>query len=298
MEPSDPIAVCRRARMFPTLTDEEIVGAYRFGELVSFAGSGPLVTAGATAPGLFLLRRTSLIGTGEGGPLPIGPAASADIARLSSFVPRNGLPHRVLDPATDQDATALLLRYAPGAAELPLAVRPDGTVLGNPTDGALARAPGMVGTGRAGWTQELAVVGAGPAGLAAAIAGLEGCEGRGVRYWASPVEARLVAGAEVILVGGGNSAGQAGVFLAGPAARVRLMVRAGGLAASMSHHLIDRIAALRNVEMMTGTRITALDGAEAGLERVRWEGPEGGASAPIPHVFLFNGADPASEWLG
>jgi hypothetical protein len=116
-----------------------------------------------------ILRRTSLIETGEGGPLLIGPAASPDIARLASFVSRNGLPHRVLDPATDEDAAALLLRYAPEAADLPLAVCPDGTVLRNPTEGALAAALGMVGIGREGVTYDVAVVGAGPAGLATAV---------------------------------------------------------------------------------------------------------------------------------
>lgn len=480
MEPADPIAVRRQAQTFPTLADDEMTRACRFGVAVDFAEGEALVTAGSLAQGLYLLRagrvrisrrdglggtstiaehgpgafvaevgalsgraalvdahalepveavvlppdrlralmvaeaalgerimrslilrRTSLIETGEGGPILIGPAASPDIARLASFVSRNGLPHRVLDPATDEDAAALLARYAPEPGDLPLAVCPDGAVLRNPSEGALATALGMIGTGREGATYDVAVVGAGPSGLATAvyaaseglsvivldarafggqagasarienyfgfptgitgqalaargfvqaqkfgvemaiparvarlvcgegdaphalqlegggrilartvvvasgaryrrpaIDGLERFEGRGVWYWASPVEARLVAGAEVILVGGGNSAGQAAVFLAGHAARVRMMVRADGLAASMSRYLIDRIAALPNVDLMTRTRITALDGGEAGLERVRWEGPDGVAEAEIRHVFLFVGADPASEWLG
>ena len=82
-------------------------------------------------------------------------------------------------------------------------------------------------------------------------------EGRGVWYWASPIEARLCAGEEVIVVGGGNSAGQGAVFLSGHASRVRMMVRGPGLAESMSRYLIDRIAATPNIELMTETEIVA-----------------------------------------
>jgi thioredoxin reductase (NADPH) len=96
-------------------------------------------------------------------------------------------------------------------------------------------------------------------------------EGRGIWYWASPIEAQLCRQQEVILVGGGNSAGQAAVFLAGHAAKVRMMIRGNGLAASMSSYLIDRIAATPNIELMYATEIAALEGDEiVGLERVRW----------------------------
>src|SRR6202795_1124212 len=87
-------------------------------------------------------------------------------------------------------------------------------------------------------------------------------EGRGVWYWASPIEARLCKEQEVILVGGGNSAGQAAVFLAGHAAKVRMMIRGDGLAASMSSYLIDRIKATPNIELMYATEIAALEGDE------------------------------------
>ena len=126
-------------------------------------------------------------------------------------------------------------------------------------------------------------------------------EGRGVWYWASPIEARLCAGEEVVLVGGGNSAGQAAVFLSGHASKVRMMVRGAGLADSMSRYLIERIAATSNIELMTKTEIVALDGA--GRRRPR----EGALArparrrrrleAPIRNVFLFVGADPATDWL-
>jgi thioredoxin reductase (NADPH) len=125
-------------------------------------------------------------------------------------------------------------------------------------------------------------------------------EGRGVWYWASALEARLCARQEIIVVGGGNSAGQAAVFLADHAAKVRMMVRGRGLAASMSRYLIQRIAATSNIEVITETEIVALEGSpELGLERVRWRSRRDGAetTAPITNVFLFLGADPATSWL-
>src|SRR5262249_62175418 len=81
-------------------------------------------------------------------------------------------------------------------------------------------------------------------------------EGRGVWYWASPVEAKMCAGEEVVLVGGGNSAGQAAVYLSAHASKVWMLVRGPGLAASMSKYLIDRIAATTNVQLLTRTEIT------------------------------------------
>lgn len=133
-----------------------------------------------------------------------------------------------------------------------------------------------------------------------AIGDLALFEGRGVWYWASPIEARLCSGEEVILVGGGNSAGQAAVFLSGHAARVRIMVRARGLAESMSRYLIDRIEAASNIELMTEAEITGMEGDPAsGLERVRWRNRRSGVEETIAvrNVFLFVGADPATGWL-
>jgi thioredoxin reductase (NADPH) len=127
---------------------------------------------------------------------------------------------------------------------------------------------------------------------------LSAFEGRGVWYWASPIEARLVAAQEVILVGGGNSAGQAAVYLSAHARKVKMMVRGSGLAASMSRYLIDRIAAAANIELMTHTEIIALEG-KTGLEGVRWRNIKTGTemSDAIQHVFLFVGAEPATGWL-
>jgi thioredoxin reductase (NADPH) len=132
-----------------------------------------------------------------------------------------------------------------------------------------------------------------------AIDNLQEFEGRGVWYWASPIEAKLCAGQEVVLVGGGNSAGQAAVFLSGHVARLRMMVRGSGLAASMSRYLIDRIAAAPNIELMTETEVVALDGSDRGLERIRWRDRRDGreTEAPVGNLFLFVGADPATGWL-
>jgi thioredoxin reductase (NADPH) len=125
-------------------------------------------------------------------------------------------------------------------------------------------------------------------------------EGRGVWYWASPIEARLCRNEEIVLVGGGNSAGQAAVFLRSFAAKIWMLVRGPSLAESMSQYLIDRIGAIDNIEVLTHMEIVALYGTrEKQLERVRWRNNVTGEETekPIRHVFLFIGADPATTWL-
>src|SRR3954468_3019304 len=92
-----------------------------------------------------ILRRVSLIQGGVGGPVLIGPATHGDMARLQNFLTRNGQPHHLLDPAVDKDAADLIARYAAERSDLPLAVCPDGTVLKNPSETALAFALGMIG---------------------------------------------------------------------------------------------------------------------------------------------------------
>ncbi|WP_396605001.1 FAD-dependent oxidoreductase [Bradyrhizobium sp. YCK136] len=132
------------------------------------------------------------------------------------------------------------------------------------------------------------------------IAKLDTFEGRGVWYWASPVEAKLCAGEEVALVGAGNSAGQAAVFLSGHAKKVLMIIRGGGLGASMSRYLIERIEATPNIELMFNTEITALEGDEASLlRRIRWKSRLSSDEdfADIRNLFLFVGADPATGWL-
>jgi thioredoxin reductase (NADPH) len=133
-----------------------------------------------------------------------------------------------------------------------------------------------------------------------AIPNLAAFEGRGISYWASPVEAKLCEGEEVALVGGGNSAGQAVAFLAPKVKRLHLVVRGPSLEASMSRYLIDRIASLPNVELHTGTEVAGLEGDETtGLTAVAFCERATGAThiCPLRHLFLFIGADPNTAWL-
>ncbi|HTF76430.1 MAG TPA: FAD-dependent oxidoreductase [Bradyrhizobium sp.] len=132
------------------------------------------------------------------------------------------------------------------------------------------------------------------------IENLDKFEGRGVWYWASPIEARLCAEQEVALVGGGNSAGQAAVFLSGHARKVHMMIRGGGLGASMSRYLIERIEATPNIELVFNAEVVGLEGSEDGpLERVRWRSRLSAeeSTLDIRNLFLFAGADPATGWL-
>jgi thioredoxin reductase (NADPH) len=132
-----------------------------------------------------------------------------------------------------------------------------------------------------------------------ALDNLERYDGCGIYYWASPIEAKLCRGAEVALVGGGNSAGQAAVFLAAHATRVHMLVRGAGLAATMSSYLVERIAATPNIELHPHTELEALEGDGECLGAVRWRGADGAsARKELRHVFVFVGADPNTGWLG
>jgi thioredoxin reductase (NADPH) len=124
-------------------------------------------------------------------------------------------------------------------------------------------------------------------------------EGASIHYWASPLEARLCAGQEVVVVGGGNSAGQGVIYLAGRVAKVWMLVRGKSLGATMSSYLVERIAAQPNIEVLTQTEIVALEGSGGALDAVRWRHAPSGqqTTRPIRHVFLFIGAEPHTGWL-
>lgn len=347
-----------------------------------------------------ILRRMMLIETGAGGPFLIGDALCAEMIRLTGFMTRNGQPHTVVDRTVSPEMAELADRYAGARTAAVLAVLPDGSLMTNPTDVELARVLGLSDF-EAGRTFDVAVVGAGPSGLATAVyAASEGLsvvvldaaafggqaaasarienylgfptgitgqalagraflqaekfgadvavaapvaqldcgssthilrltdgrrvearsvvvasgaayrkpnipnlarfDGRGVSYWASPIEAKLVTGREVALVGGGNSAGQAAVFLAAHAARVHMLVRDDGLNAFMSKYLIDRIAAHPDIVLHTRTEVVGLKGGRAGLTGVTWRNrdTEEETVNDIRNLFLFIGADPNTAWLG
>jgi len=131
------------------------------------------------------------------------------------------------------------------------------------------------------------------------LEGLDRFDGRGVYYWASPVEAKLCKRQEIVLVGGGNSAGQAIVYLATHAAKVHVLIRRSGFEATMSRYLIDRIRSLPNVFVHPNSEIDRLDADEHGLASVALKKPlpDGVDRFDTRHLFLFTGADPNTDWL-
>jgi thioredoxin reductase (NADPH) len=350
-----------------------------------------------------ILRRVELIEQGVG-PIIIGHASQADVLRLQGFLSRNGQPHLRLDPAVDHVAHVLMEHLGVTETELPVVLRSDGTFLRNPSESELARSLGMIGKIEPDKVYDVAIVGAGPAGLATAvyaaseglsvlvldcrafggqagasarienylgfptgisgmalmarahnqaqkfgvtvaipeevltleagpdsshghfalrlrsgerasarsvviasgaryrrpvIADLDKFEGLTAHYWASPLERNLCGDLEVALVGGGNSAGQAVVYLADKVAKLSLVVRGPGLEETMSRYLIERISALPNVELITDCEMIALEGRDGVLEAARWRHCRSGEETrrAIRHLFLFIGADPNTDWL-
>ena len=352
-----------------------------------------------------ILRRVGLIEEGGAGSILIGTPGGADIVRIQGFLTRSGYPNLVLDASADEEGRALVERIGVLPHELPLMVCPNGTILRRPSDAEVATCLGMIPDLDPAMLYDVAIVGAGPAGLAAAVyaaseglsaivietramggqagassrienylgfptgisgqalAGrafnkalkfgaemaiplevlrldcgadgtpgdpialalsgdrrvrartvvvasgaryrrpdipdLEMFEGNGISYWASPIEAKLCAGEEVALVGGGNSAGQAVVFLAARVAHLHLIVRRP-LAETMSRYLIDRIAALANVTVHVGVEIAGLEGDRAsGLAAATFRNRADGSTSrcEMRHLFLFIGADPNAGWL-
>lgn len=130
------------------------------------------------------------------------------------------------------------------------------------------------------------------------LANLATFEGAGVYYGATPMEAQLCAGEDVVVVGGGNAAGQAAVFLASAARRVHMLVRAPGLAETMSRYLIRRIEENPAIVLRTRTQVVGLEG-NGQLARVRWRDDRSGEAQThdIKHVFIMTGADPNTRWL-
>jgi thioredoxin reductase (NADPH) len=348
-----------------------------------------------------ILRRVMLIQKGIGGPVIVGHVANGNVLRIEGFLASNGHPYRRLDPDTDLEARAIIERFGLTDAELPIVLCPNGEVLRNPSRVSLARCIGMSRSIDAARIYDVAIIGAGPAGLAAAVyAGSEGLaaialdcqsfggqagasarienylgfpagvsgqelmtransqaqkfgiemaipheavqlqpgepgqplviqlandesvmaravviatgaryrrlalanlapfEGISVHYWASPLEGRLCHGAEVVLVGAGNSAGQAAVYLATQAVKVWLLARGSSLRASMSSYLAERITAQPNIEVLLQTQVNALEGQDGVLEAVTWRDRAGlETRKPARHLFVYIGAEPNTDWL-
>jgi thioredoxin reductase (NADPH) len=348
----------------------------------------------------FILRRVRLIARGLGDAVLLGSNHCAGTLRVREFLSRNAQPYAFVDLDHDEDVQELLDRFHVSADDMPVLICRGERVLRNPTDEQVAECLGLNEAVVADRILDVVVVGAGPAGLSAAVyaasegldvlviearapggqagsssrienylgfptgitgqelAGralsqankfgaqlliarraarldcherpytiflgeegsslraraiviatgaeyrkppldkLAGFEGVGVYYAATFMEAQLCDGEEVVIIGGGNAAGQAAVFLSEHASRVHMLVRAGALAITMSRYLIRRIEDHPAIEVHTCTELVDLAG-ESHLASVTWRGRDLGIeeTRPIRHVFVMAGARPATGWV-
>jgi thioredoxin reductase (NADPH) len=347
----------------------------------------------------FILRRVALIARGQGSAVIVGSQHSADTFRLREFLSRNNQPYTYLDVDRDLAVGPLLERFHVHVNDVPLVIVRGQILLKNPSTIELAEQLGLNPDVDPGAVHDVVVVGAGPAGLAAAVyaasegldvvvleasapggqagssskienylgfptgvsgealagrayaqaqkfgaqihiaksvvrlacertpygvvladgstirgrsiiiatgvqyrklplANLKRFEGVGVYYGATHMEAQLCAGSDVIVVGGGNSAGQAAVYLAANVPHVHILVRSSGLAETMSRYLIQRIEQTPNITLRTRTQIEAIEG-DGDIERVnvRDDGSGQSLTMRVRHVFLMTGADPNTGWL-
>ena len=347
----------------------------------------------------FILRRVGFIRHGQGGIELVGPGHDGDTIRLARFMTRNGYPFHLLDTEQDADAGGFLDCFQLSADQLPVVILPGHELLRNPGNAELADKLGLTETLDADTIYDVAVVGAGPAGLAAAVyaaseglstivlestapggqagtsskienylrfpTGISGqalagraqaqaqkfgarlaiarevtaldcsrrpyaltldgdqqvraCavviasgaryrkldlpnfskyEGQGIHYAATAMEAQLCGGEEVAVIGGGNSAGQAAVFLSRTVRHVHIVVRGAGLAATMSDYLVQRIESSPQITLHPSTEVSALDG-DGYLRQVTLADRKTGAATayPIANLFLMIGAEPNTGWL-
>src|SRR5215469_1919761 len=346
----------------------------------------------------FILRRVELLAAGAGDVVLVGSTHSASTLRIKEFLVRNGHPYSYIDLERDPAVQNLLDSFHIDATETPVVICRGELVLRNPTNQQVADCLGFNESVDQTQVRDLVIIGAGPAGLAAAVYGasegldvlvletsspggqagssskienylgfptgisgrelagraytqaqkfgaqmliargtrlardrkpyvvevdngariparteviatgaeyrkpplenLSRFEGAGVYYGATFVEAQACSGEEVIVVGGGNSAGQAAVFLAGTTKRVHMLVRSAGLADTMSRYLIRRIEETPSIILRPSSEIVGLEGGDH-LECVRWRNRETGQTEEhtIRHVFLMTGAIPNTLWL-
>jgi thioredoxin reductase (NADPH) len=347
----------------------------------------------------FILRRLELIARGIGGLILIGSSHSLETFRIKEFLTRNYQPYAYIDLERDTEVQDLLDRFQVAIGELPVLICRRTVVLRNPSNQEIVNCLGFNEGIDQIHVRDMIVVGAGPAGLAAAVYGASegldvlmiesnspggqagasskienylgfptgisgrelagnayaqaqkfgaqmliaknanglGCdrrpyalkfddgekvpartvviatgaqyrklslenlsrfEGAGVYYGATHLESQLCGGDDVVIVGGGNSAGQAAVFLSQTARHVYVLVRANGLAESMSRYLVRRIEETPNIELRINTEVTALTGNDQ-LEAVEWRSNKTGKveQHQIGALFSMTGAVPNSAWL-
>jgi thioredoxin reductase (NADPH) len=347
----------------------------------------------------FILRRVALVATQQGNVILIGSRHSAGTLRVQQFLSRNAFPYTNLDVDTDPSVQALLDRFHVTVQDIPIVICGGDAMAKNPSNEELAECLGMNPLIDGNTIRDVIIIGAGPAGLAAAVyaaseglnvlvletnapggqagsssrienylgfpTGISGqalagralvqaqkfgaevaiansalrlrCEpqpfeialsgdnlvrgraiivasgveyrklalsnidqflGVGIYYAATFIEAKLCQDEAIAIVGGGNSAGQAAVFLASSCKHVHLLVRANGLSESMSRYLVRRIDDTPNITLRICTEITALEG-DSHLEHVTWHCTldDRTETSPIRHVFLMTGAVPNTSWL-
>jgi thioredoxin reductase (NADPH) len=347
----------------------------------------------------FILRRMGLLSEHTCDVVLIGSGHSADTLRLSEFLTRNTIPFATLDVNSDADARTVLERFHVPAEDVPVVICRGERVLKNPSNFEVASCLSINPQVDESRVHDLLIVGAGPAGLAAAVYGAsEGLDvrlmettaaggqagtsskienylgfptgisglalagralsqaqkfgaslsvasqavglrcksrpyvvdlaeggsvranivliasgaqyraleidnlprflGAGIYYAATKLEALLCANEEIVVVGGGNSAGQAAVYLAGTCNHVHILVRSDGLAQSMSRYLIRRIEESPNITVHAHTQVVALAG-ERELQRITWRRGTDATEEQheIAHVFLMTGALPNTQWL-